>query len=258
MKKLYLILTLILLSSCATSTKEKYNISEKRVNLLASIFIEQSTNNAILKLTKKSLGSNVNEKAARIVKNTIVADQYNKKIIDLAKSSKKVASYEKLYSKMIAHESFKEIERLKVKKIKEDFESFIAKFIKKDDAAKKISYIQILIKNDFPNLYYADFVGKLAVLMTKYDNNYERRIVYSNVQAHLQESLLKINLYLLRDVPVKTLKAAIKQQSGKEYRESRVFIEKIQNEVNEFFVEKIIKKMGSEKIQTPDLKSIIN
>ena len=249
---------MILFCSCATGPKEKYNITEKRLNLLASIFIEQNTNDAILKITKRSLGSNVNDKAARIIKDMLDVDEYNKKVIELARKSNKMASYEKLYSKMMAHESFKEIEKLKVRKVKEDFESFITEFIKEDDAAKKISYIQLLIKNDFPNLYYADFVGKLAVLMTKYDNNYERRIVYSNVQAHLQESLLKINLYLLRNVPVKTLKTAIKQQSGKEYRESRIFIEKIQNKVNQYFIEKIIKKMGSEKIQTPDLKSIIN
>lgn len=249
-----LLLFCFILSSCSLLNKKiQFN---KNQELLQSIEINQSSNDSVVFVSKQILKDNISDKKFSIIKKELNIYKYNSLILSKAKDSPNSKRLNKTYSNITNSPLFYKIEKLKLKKIDKDYNSYLKTFYKNKKNKKRLNIIRSIIDIDFPSMHYIDLIAQTTALATKYDNLYDQINYYAAVKNFLTSSLYNVNVYLYKDIPTKLLSKLLNEVNTKAYKETRRFIEDIQIEIHNDLINSIITELKRKSLIHGDLITI--
>lgn len=247
-----LLFILSLLSSCASLKNQPNDI------YLQNIFIDKDVMISFLDHSRQSLNNNILPKAFQIVKDYIEDINYNELVVNEAKEQDDFRRNKEKFLSYISKKEFKLIEKKKVEGDPKAFELFFKNFKRTKSNLIRVELIKKIILKDYPNLEFPKFMTILKLLITKHDNNYLKNIIYSNSFKELSSILINLNLYSLKNVTTKQLKAAVKIQKEKDYTQSRIFLSKVQSQVHKSILRVLINKFKHHNIEVSYFDRFLN
>lgn len=256
MKSYLFVLLSLVFCSCSTTTVTRKDNRDKVYVLFKNVFLEQKELDNLFLGYKQAAKENGNVDAVEVVQKILLADTYNKDIVKYARKKKGYKAFEKQYYKFIDNSLLRKLELLRVKKVNQsDFEKYIEDFNMIENAPERLEEIDKLVEGDFPSHNSEKFISKIAVMMAKTDKSNLRKSIYQNTLSNVKLVTLKLNLYLFQKVPLNYLKEVTSLQQSDEYKKSRMFIEDVQKQVNEKYIDLIkkeLEKSGMSKFNFPE------
>ena len=238
------LLTLTLLSCASTTTRSDLENAVTDNTFMQGSILSQADILNNLAAFREKYPKNIDPDAYSITQNFIKKNNYSKLALDYAKSQKEYDQYAQFYGELVNTSLSRKIEMFKLKEYDpKEFEDYITNFQNLADANERFSVTEKLIENDFPNAMNAQLIATLVLKTAERMSMHHLHQSYNIFLGNIKVGLLKVNLYIFKNVPLDDLKELIERQKSKKYQDMRIFIEKVQTHTSKVYLEQLEKKL---------------